>query len=92
MSMDWQEQDRRTGAPQGEKSRISVALVVWLLLIAVAVIFILQNTRHATITFLFWDGDVAIWIAIVIALILGALIDRLGTWYWRRRRRREAQP
>jgi uncharacterized integral membrane protein len=91
MSMDWNEQDRRSSAPAGEKSRISAALVLWLLLIVVAVIFILQNTGHATITFLFWDGDVAIWIAIVIALVLGALIDRLGSWYMRRRRRQRVQ-
>jgi uncharacterized integral membrane protein len=89
MSMDWKEQDRRSGAPEGDKARISPALILWLLLVAIAVIFILQNTRHATITFLFWDGDVAIWIAIVIALVLGALIDRLGLYFMRRRRRRE---
>jgi uncharacterized integral membrane protein len=89
MSMDWKEQDRRSGAPDAEKSRISAGLILWLLVIAIAVVFIFQNTRHATITFLFWDGDVAIWIAIVIALVLGALIDRLGTWYLRRRRRQQ---
>ena len=91
MSMDWKEQDRRSGATEGEKSRISAGLILWLLVIAIAVVFVLQNTRHATITFLFWDGDVAIWIAIVIALVLGALIDRLGTWYLRRRRRQQVQ-
>ncbi|HKA04368.1 MAG TPA: LapA family protein [Acidimicrobiales bacterium] len=91
MSMDWKEQDRRSAAPEGEKRRISAALVLLLLLIVIAVIFIFQNTRHATITFLFWDGDVAIWIGIVIAMILGALIDRLGSWYMRRRRRQQAQ-
>ena len=89
--MDWSEQDRRSGAAEESKSRISAGLILWLLVIAIAVVFILQNTRHATITFLFWDGDVAIWIAIVIALILGALIDRLGMWYLRRRRRRDTQ-
>ena len=90
MSMDWSEQDRRSGAPEASKSRISAGLILWLLVIAIAVVFIFQNTRHATITFLFWDGDVAIWIAIVIALVLGALIDRLGTWYLRRRKRQQA--
>ena len=47
--------------------------------------FIVTNERARV------NGDVAIWIAIVIALILGALIDRLGMWYLRRRRRRDAQ-
>ena len=89
--MDWSEQDRRSGAAESERSRVSAGLILWLLVIAIAVIFIFQNTRHATITFLFWDGDVAIWIAIVIALVLGALIDRLGSWYLRRRRRRDVQ-
>ena len=90
MSMDWKEQDSRSGAAEADKRRVSAGLILWLLVIAIAVIFVLQNTRHATITFLFWDGDVAIWIAIVIALVLGALIDRLGSWYLRRRKRRDA--
>ena len=63
MSMDWQEQDRRSGAPEADKSRISAGLILWLLVIA-----------------------------IVIALVLGALIDRLGTWYLRRRRRQQPSP
>jgi uncharacterized integral membrane protein len=92
VSMDWKEQNRRTSAPEGDKTRISAGLVLWLLVVVITVIFIVQNTDHATIDFLFWSGDVAIWIAIVIALVLGALLDRLGGYFVRRRRRRDAQP
>jgi uncharacterized integral membrane protein len=90
--MDWKDEDRRTQAPRGDKTRISPTLVVFLLVVVIAVIFILQNTDKAQIDFLFWSGTVDIWIAIVIALVLGALIDRLGSYFLRRRRRREAQP
>jgi uncharacterized integral membrane protein len=91
MSMDWKEQDRRAGAPEGEKKRISPALILWLIVAAIAVVFIAQNTRHSTVTFLAWDGDISIWVVIVIAIVLGVLLDRLGTWFMRRRRRQQTQ-
>jgi uncharacterized integral membrane protein len=88
MSMDWKEHDRQSDAPQGQKSKISAALVAWIVLAVLAVVFILQNTRNSKVTFLFWDGTVSIWIVIVIAIVLGVLLDRLGTWFVRRRRGR----
>ncbi len=91
MSMDWKEQDRRTGAPEPDKSRISAALVLWLIVAVIAVVFVVQNTRHSTVTFLFWDGDTSIWVVIIIAIVLGVLLDRLATWFMRRRRRRVDQ-
>jgi uncharacterized integral membrane protein len=87
MSMDWKEHDRNSEAPQGEKSKISPALIAWLVIAILAVVFILQNTKNAKVTFLFWDGTVSIWIVIVIAIVLGVALDRLATWFVRRRRR-----
>jgi uncharacterized integral membrane protein len=52
------------------------------------VIFVVRNTRNTTVTFMFWDRRVSLWIAIVIAIVLGILLDRLGGWFMRRRRRR----
>ena len=56
MSMDWKEHDRQSEAPQGEKSKISVALIAWIVVAVLALVFILQNTRNSKVTFLFWDG------------------------------------
>ncbi len=46
MSMDWKEHDRQSEAPQGEKSKISPALIAWIVVAVLAVVFILQNTRQ----------------------------------------------
>jgi uncharacterized integral membrane protein len=86
MSMDWKEQDRRGDAPQGDKTKVPAALILWVIVAALAITFILQNTRDSTVTFLFWDRRVSIWIAIVVAIVLGVLLDRLAGWFFRRRR------
>ena len=67
---------RREG-PSGK----AIALVIAGILL---VIFVVQNLDHADIDFLFWDADVAIALAIVIAAVLGFVIG----WAYGRMRRR----
>lgn len=62
-------------------SRKVIALVIAGILL---VIFILQNLDRSDIDFLFWDADVAIALAIVIAAALGFVIG----WVFGRMRRR----
>jgi uncharacterized integral membrane protein len=91
MSMDWKANERRGDGTEGDRKRVSPSLVIGLVALVLAIIFIAQNTDSHPVTFLFWDGDTSTWVVIVIAMILGALIDRIGTWAWHRRRaRREA--
>jgi uncharacterized integral membrane protein len=86
MSMDWKANERGGDGTESDKKRISPSLIVGLVALVLAIIFIAQNTDSHPVTFLFWDGDTSTWVVIVIALILGALIDRVATWAWRRRR------
>jgi uncharacterized integral membrane protein len=61
-----------------------------ILLIVVAIItavFIAQNRERTNIEFLFFDFNSRVWTAIVIALLLGILLDRLILMWWRRARR-----
>ena len=56
----------------------------------VAVVFVLQNNERATITFLFFEGEFRVWTAILVAILLGVLLDRvLQTWRRRARRGRD---
>ena len=86
MSMDWKANEHRDDSPQGDKTRISAVMVIWIVVAVLAIVFIAQNTNDAHVKFLFFDGTLSLWVVIVIALILGALIDRVATWAWRRRR------
>lgn len=66
-----------------------VALGVVLVLL---VIFIAQNTRHTTVSFLAWDGDVPVAVALLIAtaagLFLATVAGSLRILQLRRRVRR----
>jgi uncharacterized integral membrane protein len=89
MSMDWKANERGD-AQQVDKKRVSPTLIIGLVAVVLAIVFIAQNTDSHDVKFLFWDGEMSTWVVIVIALVLGALIDRVATWAWRRRKGRRA--
>ena len=72
MSMDWKANDRRSEAPQGDKTRISPSLIIGIVVAVLVVVFIVQNAKDSQVKFLFWDGTVSLWVVIVVSLILGA--------------------
>ena len=90
MSMDWKANDRRGDDTPAEKSKISAGLVIWIIIAVLAVFFIVQNARDANVKFLFFDGTMSLWLVIVISIVIGVLLDRLGTWYLRRRKEKKA--
>jgi uncharacterized integral membrane protein len=55
---------------EGPSGKLIVAGIAAVLLL----IFVLQNTNSADIDFLFWDGEVALWVLIAVAAVLGFLI------------------
>ena len=85
MSMDWKANERGD-APAGDKNRVSAALIIWIVIAVVAIIFIAQNARDAQVKFLFWDGTLSLWVVILLTLLAGAALDRIITWAWRRRK------
>jgi len=86
MSMDWKANENRGDAPQGDKTRISAAMVIWIVIAVLAIVFIAQNTNDARVKFLFFDGTLSLWVVIVLTLLAGALLDRLVMWIMRRRK------
>jgi uncharacterized integral membrane protein len=91
MSMDWKANERQSEAPRGDKTKISPSLIIGIVVAILVVVFIVQNAKDSQVKFLFWDGTISLWVVIVISLILGALLDRLVTWYMRRRSSRKAE-
>lgn len=63
-------------------------LIVLLIVVAALAIFFFQNGDDAPINFLWLDGNWPVWLVIGVSVIAGAVIDRLGSWQWRRARRR----
>ena len=60
-------------------------IVAGVLLVAI-LIFILQNSEHAKVTWLFADGDAPVWVVILTSAVGGALVERIITYVVRRRR------
>ena len=54
------------------------------------VIFMVQNTQHAQIKFLWWKGSWPVWLLVLVSAVLGALVW-LGLGVLRRHRRRKAR-
>jgi uncharacterized integral membrane protein len=81
------EQRRDDGGIRRTRTGISPALIAALVVVAGAIVFIVQNTERAQIQFLFVERRMAVWVAIAIAIVVGVILDRLLSAWWRRRRR-----
>jgi uncharacterized integral membrane protein len=65
----------------------SVAVIGLLVVIALAVVFFLQNSEPVYIDFLFFEKRTTIRWSILMAILLGVLLDRVATMAWRRRKK-----
>ena len=81
-----QSDDRGGDIARSGPSPTLIAVIVVAVLVG---ILIVQNGHDAELEVLFVDFSAPTWVAFAIALVLGALLDRLITMWWRRRRRRE---
>ena len=78
--------DNRDRSAESGRSGPSAALIGFAIVAIVAVIFIFQNSNRVETNFLFLDFNSRVWVAILVAMVLGALLDRLIQIWWRRRR------
>jgi uncharacterized integral membrane protein len=65
----------------------SPALIAFLVVLALAVIFVTTNRNKVEVQLLFWSPQARVWTALLIAVIIGVILDRVFQVWWRRRRR-----
>lgn len=82
------EADDRRGAGGGS-SGPPLKLIAFILVAAIAVIFVFQNRERKSVDFLFFEINSRQWVNIAVAIALGVLLDRLFVSWWRRARRRD---
>lgn len=68
----------------------SLKLVLLLVVVVGAAIFFFQNGEEAVVTFLGFEVEWPVRVVILISIVLGIVIDRLGSWLWRRSRSRSS--
>lgn len=75
--------------PDGDRRRNG-----WLIgggiLLALLIIFIVQNTASVEFKFLFWSFSAPLWLVLIITALVAFVIGQFALM-WRRRRRRKAR-
>lgn len=85
--MTHEQVDGESGAESGG-SGPPWKLLVLLLVIAGLAVFFFQNGSDVQIDFLWLDFTWPLWAVIGVSVLTGIVLDRLGTWQWRRARNR----
>ena len=70
-----------------KRNIMTPAIIATAVIVAVILIFVLQNRERMRIDFLFVEINSRVWVALAIAVVLGVLLDRVLLFWWRRRRR-----
>ena len=68
------------------ESRMSVGLIATAIVAVVLLVFIFQNTDETKVTWLFFDSEPPLWLALLVAAVAGAVVSELVGWVIRRRR------
>lgn len=81
--------------PRGPKpdveSKPNIALIAGLIVAAACIIVFLRNSNEVSLDFMFYEKTTTVRWAILMSIVLGALLDRVITIWWRRRRRKKVQ-
>ena len=78
----WREMPKQGG--------VSPALVIGGIVAVVLLVFIIQNSNDAEVTWLVTDTSTPLWLVILMSAILGYAVGRLIEIGWRRRRSKSA--
>lgn len=81
--------ERPQSATSGSDGSPPWKLIALLVVVAGLAVFFFQNGSDAPVHFLWLDGSWPVWSVILISVVIGIVIDRLGQWQWRRARRRK---
>jgi uncharacterized integral membrane protein len=80
--------DESTDVPGGgTDKRLIARLVIAAVAVVLAVIFIAQNSERVELSFIFVRVTTRVWVGLLVALVLGALLGQVVEALVRRRRR-----
>lgn len=77
--------EQRSAAPQAER-QTPWRLIAGVVIVVALVVFIVENQHEQRIWFVFFPVTTRIWIALLVAVAFGVVLDRVFI-SWRRRRK-----
>jgi uncharacterized integral membrane protein len=64
-------------------------LVVGAAVVILAILFVVQNNDKVEMSFVFFTVTTRLWVGLVVALVLGALLGQAAEVLWARRKKRK---
>ncbi|HZA76757.1 MAG TPA: hypothetical protein VE623_10260 [Acidimicrobiales bacterium] len=74
----------------GPDLKLITRLVIAAAAIVLAVLFVLQNSDRVKTSFVFFDVTTRLWVGLLVALLLGALLGQGVEAMWDRRKKKKA--
>jgi uncharacterized integral membrane protein len=74
----------------GPDRRLITRLVVGVVVVVLAILFVVQNNDRVQTSFVFFDVTTRLWVGLLVALVLGALLGQAVEVLWARRKERKA--
>jgi uncharacterized integral membrane protein len=86
-------QPGRSDAPlddtgEGLDTRLVIRLVIGAIIVILTILFIVQNNEKVETSFVFFTVETRLWVDLLVAVLLGAVLGQLAEAMWNRRRRR----
>jgi uncharacterized integral membrane protein len=76
---------------EGFDTRLIVRLVLGAVIVVLTVLFIVQNNEKVETSFVFFTVETRLWVDLLVAVLLGAVLGQLAEAMWNRRRRRRGR-
>jgi uncharacterized integral membrane protein len=74
----------------GPDRRLITRLLVAAAVVVLAILFVVQNNDRVEMSFVFFTVTTRLWVGLLVALVLGALLGQAAEALWARRKRRKA--
>jgi uncharacterized integral membrane protein len=69
-----------SSAERSIRTRQTLRLLVWALVVVALIVFALINTQEVTVDWLFGDGQTRLWIVIAASAVLGFVAGWFARW------------
>ena len=69
-----------SSAERSIRTRQTLRLLAWALVVLVVIVFALINTQEVTVDWLFGDGQARLWVVIAASAVLGFLAGWFARW------------
>ncbi|HZM41436.1 MAG TPA: LapA family protein [Acidimicrobiales bacterium] len=73
---------------EGLDTRLVVRIVIGAIIVILTILFMVQNNEQVETSFIFFTVETRLWVDLLVAVLLGAVLGQLAEAMWNRRRKR----